>query len=101
MRAGFKGQRDSSAIFFDEFRVNLGFQIAGEPRPAFALVGCHLRLQQLGYGDRIDNQDDSHHDQNARLTDWTSNLDAVSQSRYKLRLTVTYMRFPHEYETAR
>jgi len=68
--AGFKGQRDSSAIFFEEFRINLGFQIVGEPRAGFALVGCHLRLQQLGNGDRSDNQEESHHDQNARLTGW-------------------------------
>jgi hypothetical protein len=77
--AGFKGQRNSSAIFFNEFGVNLGFQIAGEPRPGFALVGCQLRLQQLVDGDRSDNQDDSHLDQNAQPTDWTANLDAVSQ----------------------
>ena len=62
MRAGVKAQRDRRDIF-DGFRINLGFQIQGEPRPGFALVGCHLRLQRTGDGDRGDNQDDGHDDQ--------------------------------------
>jgi hypothetical protein len=45
VRAGFKEQRDIFAIFSDQFKMHLGFQIPVELRPDFALVGCHLQLQ--------------------------------------------------------
>src|SRR6267143_3403583 len=78
VRAGVKAQRDRRDIF-DGFRINLGFQIQGEPRPGFALVSCHLRLQRTGDGDRGDNQEDCHHDQSARLTNWTWNPSCGKQ----------------------